>query len=322
MSTWSDALQRRLDALPADTTCYRWSDEDVPGVTVDRFANVAVLSLYVDDADERAIADGLLATPGIESVYVKRRPREARKLANEAADQLAPPLPLVGRPLETLEVLELGARFEIRPSNGLSVGLYLDAREARAWVRSQSRGRTVLNTFSYTCGFGVAAHLGGATRAVNVDASRKVLDWGEKNLSLNGGTPDRYDFVSGDTFDWLARFAKKGETFDLVILDPPGFATTKTSRFTAERDYHRLVAAAEAVLAPKGMLLAMCNVEQSTRNFVEQLVRGLGRRTFKEVTRFGASALDFRQPSALRCHALELGPPSSKTAPARRTAPR
>jgi 23S rRNA (cytosine1962-C5)-methyltransferase len=356
-----EALAQRLARLPADTTCFRWIDGEIPDVTVDRFGPVAVLSLYAADEQdaistgrssraesrdgvrldsrtaldsaraergaptsrglrsERELAEALAATAGIEAVYVKRRPREARKLANEAAAELAPPLPLIGAAVDSLTVTELGARFEIRPGNGLSVGLYLDARDARAWVRANAKGRTVLNTFAYTCGFSVAARLGGATRAVNVDASRKVLDWGERNHALNELTVDRHDFVSGDTFDWLARFAKKGETFDLVILDPPGFATTKTSRFTAERDYHRLVAAAEQVIAPQGLLLAMCNVEQTARAFEDQLQRGLTGREAREVTRFGASAIDFSQ-AALRCHVLELGPRPAR--PARRTAPR
>ncbi|MFZ5446173.1 MAG: class I SAM-dependent rRNA methyltransferase [Myxococcota bacterium] len=300
-----EALDRRRSQLPPETTCFRWLDEELPGVTVDLFGDVAVLSFYREAPDEQPIADALLGCPGVRSVYVKRRPREARKLANEAPEVLAPPLPLAGEPVEALEVTEQGARFEIRPGNGLSVGLYLDARDAREWVRRHAKGRRVLNTFSYTCGFGVVAHRGGAARAVNVDASRKVLDWGERNLMLNGFAPERYDFISGDTFDWLARFAKKGEAFDLVVLDPPGFATTKTSRFTAQRDYHRLVSAAEQVLAPKGLLLAMCNVEQPARAFDEQLHRGLGARRAKEIARFGASAIDFRQPSALRCVALE-----------------
>ena len=312
-----EALAQRLERLPPDTTCFRWLDE--AEVTVDRFGPVAVLSLYTDSADEGAIAAELAATPGIEAVYVKRRPLEARKLANEVPEELAPPLPLLGKTIDTLTVKELGANFEIRPGNGLSVGLYLDARDARAWVCANASGRTVLNTFAYTCGLGLAARLGGAKRAVNVDASRKVLDWGEQNHALNGLSTERYDFISGDTFDWLARFAKKDETFDLVILDPPGFATTKTSRFTAERDYHRLVAAAQQVIAPAGLLLAMCNVEQSTRAFEEQLIRGLGSRKSREVKRFGASEIDFRQPSALKCHVLELGPQQLK---ARRTAPR
>ncbi len=306
MKLLAEALARRLERLPEGTTCYRWIDDELPGVTVDRFDSVAVLSLYDDAADERAIAEALAATGGIEAVYVKRRPREARKLANEAADALAPPLPLIGKPVESLTVTELGARFEIRPGNGLSVGLYLDARDARAWVRANARGRTVLNTFAYTCAFGVAALLGAAKRAVNLDYSRKVLDWGGRNLTLNQLPVNRFDFISGDAFDWLARFAKKAETFDVVILDPPGFATTKSSRFTAERDYHRLVAAARRVVAPGGSLLAMCNVEQSERAFEDQLAHGLIGRKAREVTRFGASGVDFRQPSALRCHVLEL----------------
>ncbi|MFO0600143.1 MAG: class I SAM-dependent methyltransferase [Myxococcaceae bacterium] len=300
------ALELRRAKLPPDTTCFRLSDEDVPGVTVDRFGTVAILSTYRDVENEQELADALLGLDGLTSVYVKRRPREARKVANEKPEALAPPTPLAGTPVDELEVLEQGLRFVIRPPNGLSVGLYLDARDARAVVREHAKGRKVLNTFSYTCGFGVAALAGGATRAVNVDASRKVLDWGEENTRRNGHEPTRLDFIAGDTFDWLTRFAKKGETFDFVILDPPGFATTKTSRFTAKNDYHRLVKAAADVLAPNGLLLAMCNVEQSPREFDAQLARGLGARKSKELRRFSASAIDFTAPSSLQCRLLEL----------------
>lgn len=293
-------MEARGHVTLADTTCWRLRDD--ADVTVDLFDGVAIVSFYRDSPDEADVAAELMQRDDVRSVYVKRRPREARKVANEAPEQLAPPTPIAGEAVESLIVTELGARFEIRPGNGLSVGLYLDARDARAWVRQHAKGRTVLNTFSYTCGFGVVARLGGATRAVNVDASRKVLDWGERNLTLNGFTPERRDFISGDTFDWLGRFAKKGETFDLLVLDPPGFATTKTSRFTAQRDYFQLVAAAKEVLAPGGTLLAMCNVEQlSPRDFEAHLKRGFGARRFELVERFGASAIDFRQPSALKC---------------------
>lgn len=304
MKQLGDALSARRAKVPAGTNCFRWIDEALPGVTVDLFDDVAVLSLYRDAPDEAELADAI--APHVRAVYVKRRPREARRVANEAPERLAPPLPLRGDAVAALVVEEQGAKFEIRPGNGLSVGLYLDARDARGWVRDNARGRTVLNTFSYTCGFGVLARLGGARRAVNVDASRKVLDWGEKNLALNGFEPDRYDFISGDTFDWLARFAKKSETFELIVLDPPGFATTATSRFTAHRDYHQLVAAAEKVLARDGLLLAMCNVGQlGLRDFTQQVQRGFGSRKFKVRESFGASAIDFKQPSTLKCLVVE-----------------
>ncbi|MDP3231486.1 MAG: class I SAM-dependent methyltransferase [Myxococcales bacterium] len=304
-----EALVRRRARLPAETSCFRWVDGELPGVTIDLFADVAVVSFYrVAVPDEaRGIGEALRSTGVVRSVFVKHRPREAKRAANEDVSLLAPPEPIVGDAVSELEVLEQGLRFVIRPANGLSVGLYLDARDARGWVRAHAKGRRVLNLFSYTCGFGVAARLGGAARAANVDVSRKVLDWGEENLTKNGLTPERFDFIAGDSFDWLARFAKKGEQFDLVVLDPPGFATTKTSRFTAARDYHQLVAAAEKIVAPEGLLLSMCNVEAlSADEFDSQLERGLGSRKRRRVTAFGASAVDFQQPSALKCVVHEL----------------
>ena len=96
--TFRDANARRVSKLPPDTTCYRLSDEDLPGITVDRFGPGVVLSLYRDAPEEQRLADELLALDGIESVYVKRRPREARKLANEAAAELAPAMPIAGVP--------------------------------------------------------------------------------------------------------------------------------------------------------------------------------------------------------------------------------
>lgn len=308
-------LTRRLDerraALGPETTCFRWIDEEasLPQVTVDLFADVAVLSFYraASDEETRSIAAALVRSGALRAVYVKHRPKEAQRVANEAPLEVAPASPVSGAAVESLEVREAGVRFLIRPANGLSVGLYLDARDARGWVRAQARGRRVLNLFAYTCGFGVAARLGGAVRAANVDASRKVLDWGEANLSLNGLTPERFDFIAGDAFDWLARLEKKGEQFDLVILDPPGFATTKRSRFTASRDYHALIAAAAPVVAKNGLLLSMCNVAAlSAAELRQQVSRGLAARRSRLVTEFGASAHDFAQPSALKCVVHEL----------------
>lgn len=302
-------LEERRARLPAETTCFRWIDGELPGVTVDRFGDVAVLSFYreADPGEATRVADALMQSGGLRAVYVKYRPREARRVANEQPEALAPSMPIAGTPVDSLEALELGARFVIRPANGLSVGLYLDAREARRVVHAEAQGRRVLNLFSYTCGFGVAARRGGATRAANVDASRKVLDWGEENLRANGLSVGRYDFIAGDAFEWLGRFAKKGESFELVVLDPPGFATTKASRFSAARDYHQLVAAAAPVVASRGLLLAMCNVEAMTpATFEGQIERGLGARPGRLVRRFGASDVDFAQPSALKCVLFEL----------------
>ncbi len=293
--------------LPEDTNAFRMVDG--ADYTVDLFNGVAILSVYrmFSPEDERALAAQIAASQNaIRAVYLKRRPREAHREASGDLEQVAPSTPIWGDPVETVEAHEDGARYEIRPANGLSVGLYLDARDARAWVRSHARGLKVLNLFAYTCGFAVAALLGGAARAVNVDLSRKVLDWGQRNLTLNGFAPDRHDFIAGDCFEWLARFAKKSEQFGLVVVDPPSFSSTSGQRFRAQADYARLVDAAHKVLAPGATLLACCNLEAlGASQFERQVLLGLGGRGTK-IADFGASSIDFAQPSALKVVALEI----------------
>jgi 23S rRNA (cytosine1962-C5)-methyltransferase len=304
-----ELLAARIEELGPDTTCFRWVDGELEGLTVDLFDDVAVLSLYRERSldEERALAAELAVARPLRAVYVKRRPKEARRPANEASDAVAPRAPVLGHPVPSLTVVEAGVRFEIRPDNGLSVGLYLDARDARARVRRLAAGRRVLNTFAYTCGFGVSAHLGGAARVANLDVSRKVLDWGETNYLHNQLAPQRFDFISGDTFEWLGRFWKKDETFDLVILDPPGFSTARGRRFTAQRDYHLLVAAAARVLAPQGLLWVMCNVEAMTEDeLVAEVTRGLAGAPWKLVERVSPSPVDFRGPPGLKCLVVEV----------------
>lgn len=289
--------------------------DGLPDVTVDRFAHVAVVSLYreLTEGEEGRLTGAVAALAGVRSVYLKRRPREARVVANTEKEQLAPEAPAAGPPEEALVAHEGALGFHIRPAQGLSVGLYLDAREARAWVRREARGRTVLNLFSYTCAFGVCALAGGAARAVNLDASRKVLSWGEENVRLNGGSPERRDFISGDAFDWLARLAKKEERFDLVVVDPPSFATTRTSRFSAARDWARLAEACARVVAPGGLLLACTNLQQlAPAAFEARVLAGASAagRQARVLERLEAPPLDFPAavgvPAGLKARVLSL----------------
>lgn len=304
------ALAQRRQRLPEETDAFRWIDGELPALTVDLFGPVAVASSYRHRAlgEELELARAIREVGGgLKAVYWKRRPKEARRAANEDAERVAPLLPHAGEPVEHLICREQGLAFAIKPANGLSVGLYLDARDARAWVRANARGRTCLNLFAYTCGFGVAALAGGAARAVNVDASRKVLDWGEDNARLNGFAAERRDFISGDARDWLARFAKKSERFGLVILDPPSFASVGKRRWVASAHYPELVRAALACVERGGLLLACSNLAQWSGEdllaAVQEGARGLPR---KVEARFGASPVDFAQPSAFKAVALRL----------------
>ena len=320
-------LRSRLEAAVArreglyregELTALRWVHGAADGfedVTVDRFGPVAVVSLYrtFSNDEERRLTEAIAALPGIASVYLKRRPKEARVVANTKLDALAPEVPASGEPISRLVAYEGGRPHIIRPDQGLSVGLYLDMRDTRSWLLEHVRGARVLNLFAYTCAFGLVAHAGGAARAVNVDASRRVLDWGEENLREGGGTPERRDFIAGDAFDWLRRFGRQQERFEVVILDPPGFATTRKSRFSAARDYGALVAAAAPVVAEGGLLLACCNVAKLPRAaFEAQVHEGLaaeGRRG-RVLARLGPPEVDFpsgsEEGTALKVTALRL----------------
>lgn len=178
---------------------------------------------------------------------------------------------------------ENGVQYELSFTEGYSVGLFLDQRDNRRrfltghiaagfGLPTSGEKLEVLNTFAYTCGFSVCAALGGA-RTTSLDLSKKYLEWGRRNFTLNGLDPARHDFIYGDTFDWLRRLAKKDRAFDAIILDPPTFSQSKESGvFRAEKDYGKLVVAALPVLKPGGVLLASTNAaELPPEKFLDQI---------------------------------------------------
>jgi 23S rRNA (cytosine1962-C5)-methyltransferase len=134
------------------------------------------------------------------------------------------------------------------------------------------QGRTVLNTFAYTCGFSLCAALAGA-HTTSIDLSKVHLEWGQRNFRLNQIDPDQHDFIYGDVFNWLRRLERKGRRFDVILLDPPTFSRSKESGvFRAERDYGRLVAQALPLLKPGGTMFASSNAaEWAPEEFVNCL---------------------------------------------------
>ncbi|MEK7782101.1 MAG: pseudouridine synthase [Verrucomicrobiota bacterium] len=239
-----------------------------------------------------------LATRG-GSCHHKTLSRQVRRsTVTETSPQLlfGPPAP------ERFVIRENGVKFEMSFTEGYSVGLFLDQRDNRQRFltghiaadfqfsisnRQIRNGKLeILNTFAYTCGFSVCAALGGA-RTTSLDLSKKYLEWGKRNFALNGLDPAQHDFIYGDTFDWLRRFAKKGRAFDVVVLDPPTFSQSKESGvFRAEKDYGKLVTAALAVLKPDGVLLASTNAaELLPEKFLDQIkeaVRATRRRVVQQ----------------------------------------
>jgi 23S rRNA (cytosine1962-C5)-methyltransferase len=176
------------------------------------------------------------------------------------------------------------------------VGLYLDMRDTRVFVRAHGRGATLLNCFAYTGGFAVAARAGGAVSAVNVDLSKRALAWADENAALNGQMTAPGDALAGDVFQWLRRLARGERRFSAVVLDPPAFARGPSGSFSAARDTPALVAGAVAVVAPGGQLIACCNQESlAPERHLALVQRGLlgAGRSGRPVARLGASAVDF-----------------------------
>lgn len=265
-SALSDPEERR-------TTAFRLVNEEgdaLPGLAVDVYGDHLVAQLYVggiwEDVTRRERVLDRLHALGFAGVYLKLRPKQANVLVDTRRDDVAPALPVRGEPTPTaeIEVREEGVPYRVRLGDGLSTGIFLDQRPNRKLVREISRGAHVLNLFSYTCAFSVAAALGGAARTVSVDASVQALERGRANfqaagVALGTGASAAHSFVAEDVFAWLARAATKKERFDVVIVDPPSYSSTKKRRFVAESDYDDLVAMAARVLSPRGKLVASCN---------------------------------------------------------------
>jgi 23S rRNA (cytosine1962-C5)-methyltransferase len=298
----------RSESGPRPTTAFRLVNEGgdaLPRLAVDVYDAWLVAQFYGDDgpwadgARRARVLDRLLAL-GFDGVYVKIRPRQANLLVDTRRDDLAPREPARGRAApEELAILEEGMPLLVRLGDGLSTGVFLDQRSNRRRVRDLAAGKRVANLFAYTCAFTVAAALGGAARSVSVDASAAALERGRANLS-HAGVLDRgeHTFVAADAFAWLARAARRGERFDLVVVDPPSYSTTKRGRFVAGSDYGDLAAAAMSVLAPGGKLLACTNH------------RGIPQARFRRIV-FDAARAAKREVSQVR----DLPPPADYPVP-------
>jgi 23S rRNA (cytosine1962-C5)-methyltransferase len=143
------------------------------------------------------------------------------------------------RPLQTT-VAERHLRFGIDFSAGYSVGLFVDQRENRSYLRRMAPKR-LLNCFAYTCSFSVAAASAGAV-TLNVDLSSKSLARGRDNFALNNISTNDHRFIAADVSAVLPRLARRGEKFDAVILDPPTFSRSREGKtFQVERDFEKLL---------------------------------------------------------------------------------
>jgi len=282
--------------------------DGLPGVSVDRYGEYAVLSLSSElGIQRRAELAQLLVDGGARGVYVKIRARA--DLRREVALELAPHEPDAGEAVpEQLIVHEGQARFGVTLDDGLSSGLFLDQRDNRARIAAFCGGQRVLNLFSYTCSFSVYAALAGAEKVTSVDLSGHALARGKENFSLNGLDPALHAFVQTDALEWLARAQKRGEKFGVVVLDPPSFSTSgKKKTFRVADGYEQALGLALGVLGPGGRLLAVTNHRKTSHSAFRKIAHDAARAAGREIIQLKDL------PSPLDCPPGPSGPLPAKS---------
>ncbi|HUK13893.1 MAG TPA: class I SAM-dependent methyltransferase [Thermoanaerobaculaceae bacterium] len=268
------ALRSRL-GLDADA--YRLvhaEGDDLPGLVIDRYAGIAVCELYEAawEAYLPAIAATLGGGLGLSTVLVRRPGRRG-----------APVEAVTGElPAEPVVVREGVVRLPADLVAGQKTGLFLDQRENRRRLGALAPGATVLNLFSYSGGFALAALAGGAARAVNVDASQPALALARLGYRLNGFACAAEDFVAGDAFAVAREMAAGGAAFDAVVVDPPAFVKRKSELEGGLRGYKDVNLQALRLLRSGGLLVSCsCSALVDEESFARALA---------------AAALDARRP--------------------------
>ena len=171
-------------------------------------------------------------------------------------------------------VRENGLNFSVDLDDTLNSGLFLDMRGNREIVSGSAKGRRVLNCFAYTCSFGVYCRARGALELVNVDVSKKYLERGRLNYRLNNLEPARNEMIRADVFEYLERAPEKGNSFGLIILDPPSFSRYKGRAFSVKKDMPELVALAIKALEPGGDLFVSTNFSGMSSDGLLAMVEG------------------------------------------------
>ena len=150
---------------------------------------------------------------------------------------------------------EDGAYFYVNFTDYLDTGLFIDHRNMRARIKDNSRNKSVLNLFAYTCTASVHAALAGAKKVTSVDLSQNYLDWGKQNFALNGlnVSGNKYQFVAADIFEWIK---DNTEQFDIIFIDPPTFSNSKKFQgtFDVQRDHSAIINRAMNRLTADGIL--------------------------------------------------------------------
>jgi len=227
--------------------------DGLPGITIDRFGQFLVLQLLSAGAEYQR--------PVLVSALQKLYPECSIYDRSDVAVRKKEGLPLTQGlvcgelPPELLSIEEHGMKLWVDIKSGHKTGYYLDQRDSRFASRRYAQDKRVLNCFSYTGGFAVSALLGNCREVISVDTSQEALDIARRNVELNQLDVSKAQFIRDDVFKLLRRYREQGETFDVIIMDPPKFVENKNQLAGACRGYKDINLLAFQLLNPGGVLL-------------------------------------------------------------------
>ena len=258
MEKFQQAIEQRQAFFADETTTafrlFNGEGDGFGGVTVDYYADYLVISWYNQTIYhfQKLIVDSLLnvfptAKGVVEKIRFKSVLKESRWLAGE-------------KPQEPLIILENGVSYAVYLDEGYMTGVFLDQKEVRGRLtEGLAAGQKVLNMFSYTGAFSVAAAYGGALETTSVDLAQRSLPKTQEQFEVNGLSLEQQRIIVMDTFDYFRYAARKNLTYDLIILDPPSFARNKKKTFSVAKDYGRLIEDSVEILSDEGMIIASTN---------------------------------------------------------------
>lgn len=263
------------DELTNAFRLFNGEGDGLGGLTIDFYNGFAVFSWYNQFiySQKKAIVKAFqVVFPDIKGAYEKLRFSEAALESQHIFGQEA---------AEPLLVMENGVTYATYLNEGLMTGIFLDQKNVRgALAGGLSTGKTLLNMFSYTGAFSVAAAFGGSSQTTSVDLAKRSLDKTREQFLVNGIEPESQKIYVMDVFGYFNYAKKKELTYDMVVLDPPSFARNGKKTFSVAKNYGDLVKEAVEILENNGTLIASTNAanvsDKKFRQMIEEALKNKG----------------------------------------------
>ena len=258
-SIFSQAINRRKsffdDTLTTAFRLFNGEGDGFGGITIDWYENYLVISWYnetIYSFKDEIIGYIESVLPNVFGIYEKVRFKSDSLPESQFISGKQAPEPLI--------VKENGINYATYLDEGLMTGIFLDQKEVRGALASGlATNRTLLNTFSYTGAFSVAAAMGGSLETTSVDLAKRSLEKTQEQFQVNSLDVDNQRIIVMDVFNYFKYAKKKELSYDIVVLDPPSFARNKKKTFSVAKDYSKLTTEAVELINPKGILIASTN---------------------------------------------------------------